>query len=48
LIHIGKVLSDQGSGGDGGILAGIEWAITNKCHIISMSLGANVRTTSGI
>lgn len=46
LIHVGKVLSDQGSGGDGGILAGIEWAITNKCHIISMSLGADVRTTT--
>ncbi|MDB5886234.1 MAG: putative in family peptidase [Polaromonas sp.] len=29
LIHIGKVLSDQGSGVDGGILAGIDWAIGN-------------------
>lgn len=46
LIHIGKVLSDQGSGNDGGILAGIEWAIANKCKVISMSLGADVPTTT--
>ena len=46
LIHIGKVLSDQGSGVDGGILAGIDWAIGNKCAVISMSLGANAQTTT--
>jgi subtilisin family serine protease len=39
-IYAGKVLSNQGSGADGGILAGIEWAINNKCQIISMSLGS--------
>ena len=39
-IFVGKVLSNQGSGPDGGILAGIDWAITNGCEIISMSLGA--------
>jgi len=37
------VLSNQGSGGDGGILAGIQWAITNGCAIVSMSLGAPVQ-----
>ena len=42
-IFIGKVLSDQGSGPDQGILAGINWAIVNKCRIISMSLGARVQ-----
>lgn len=42
-IFVGKVLSNQGSGADGGILAGIDWAITNGCHIISMSLGASTR-----
>jgi subtilisin len=42
-IFAGKVLSNQGSGGDGGILAGIQWAITNGCAIVSMSLGAPVQ-----
>jgi subtilisin len=41
-IFIGKVLSDAGSGSDSGILAGLEWAITNNCKVISMSLGAPV------
>jgi subtilisin family serine protease len=42
-IFAGKVLSNAGSGADNGILAGINWAITNQCRIISMSLGASVR-----
>ena len=46
LIHVGKVLSDQGSGADAGILAGIDWAVGNKCQVISMSLGANAQTTT--
>jgi subtilisin family serine protease len=41
-IYIGKVLSNGGSGGDSGILAGIEWAIRNRCRVVSMSLGARV------
>lgn len=45
-IYVGKVLSDQGSGSDGNILAGIDWAIANKCAVISMSLGADVPSTS--
>ena len=42
-IFAGKVLSNQGSGADGGILAGINWALRNRCPIISMSLGSRVR-----
>jgi subtilisin family serine protease len=42
-IFAGKVLSNQGSGADAGILAGINWAITNQCRVISMSLGSPVQ-----
>ena len=45
-IFAGKVLSNAGSGADAGILAGIEWAITNGCRVISMSLGSDVREPS--
>lgn len=39
-IFAGKVLSNRGSGGDAGILAGMAWAILNGCAVVSMSLGA--------
>jgi subtilisin family serine protease len=39
-IYAGKVLSNQGSGTDGDILAGISWAVGNSCAVVSMSLGA--------
>jgi subtilisin family serine protease len=45
-IFAGKVLGDQGSGSDTGILAGINWALANDCAIISMSLGADVPEVS--
>jgi subtilisin family serine protease len=41
-IFVGKVLSNGGSGSDGGILAGIDWAVRSGCAVISMSLGADV------
>jgi len=44
-LHIGKVLSNQGRGRDGWILAGIEWAILGDCHVISMSLGSRTSPT---
>ncbi|MDJ0533103.1 MAG: S8 family serine peptidase [Xenococcaceae cyanobacterium MO_207.B15] len=40
-IFVGKVLSNEGSGADGGILAAIDRAISSRCQIISMSLGAS-------
>jgi subtilisin family serine protease len=39
-IYAGKVLGDDGRGTDRSIIAGMEWALEQGCHIISMSLGA--------
>lgn len=44
-VYIGKVLNNQGSGADGWILAGINWAISQNVDVINMSLGA--ATNSG-
>jgi subtilisin family serine protease len=41
-IFAGKVLDNGGSGTDGSILAGMDWAVRKRCHIVSMSLGAPV------
>ena len=37
---------DAGRGTDTNIIAGIAWALTNGCRVISMSLGADIRTVS--
>jgi subtilisin len=41
-LFVGKVLGDEGQGGDGGVLEGIDWAIQNQCAIVSMSLGSSI------
>lgn len=40
-LYVGKVLSAAtGEGDEGWILDGLDWAIRNRCDIVSMSLGA--------
>jgi subtilisin len=42
-LYVGKVLGDQGSGGERDIIAGIEWALAEKCAVISISIGRPVQ-----
>jgi subtilisin family serine protease len=39
-IFVGKVLTNSGSGTSASVLAGMNWAIANRCEVISMSLGS--------
>ena len=39
----GKVLSSSGRGSDGTVLAGMQWALQQGAHVVSMSLGSDVR-----
>ena len=41
-MFIGKVLTNSGSGTQAQVLAGMNWAIANKCAVVSMSLGAQI------
>jgi subtilisin family serine protease len=40
-VFVGKVLNNSGSGSTATVLAGMNWAIANRCVAISMSLGSN-------
>jgi subtilisin len=42
-ILVGKVLTNQGSALGRSTLAGIEWAVNQGCHVVSMSLGSRVQ-----
>ena len=42
-IFAGKVLGDDGFGTDRSIIAGMDWAVEQGCHVISMSLGAETQ-----
>jgi subtilisin family serine protease len=37
-LYVGKVLANSGMGTDGSLLAGMYWAIANKCEIVSISI----------
>ncbi|MEU9094826.1 S8 family serine peptidase [Streptomyces sp. NPDC048428] len=41
---IGKVLGDNGSGTESGVMAGMEWAAHSGAKVVSMSLGSNTFT----
>ncbi len=41
-LYVGKVLSDGGSSRGRSVELGMEWALANRCQVISMSLGSAV------
>jgi subtilisin family serine protease len=41
-LYIARVLDDDADGTDGNVLAGIDWAVRNRCAIVSLSIGTPV------
>ena len=42
----GKVLDDDGTGYESGIIAGMEWAAAQQADVVNMSLGPRSRATA--
>lgn len=42
-LFVGKVLNNRGFGSDGDIITAMNWAVSQGCEVISMSLGSTVR-----
>ena len=47
-LHVGKVVGDNGEGGEGSLLAGLEWAQAQGCRIASVSLATQDVPTDDI
>ncbi len=41
-LYVGKVIGDDGRGTDGGIVAGIDWAVRAGCAVVSLAVGTPV------
>ena len=41
-LYVGKVLNNEGSGPESGIIAGMEWAAAEGADVVSMSLGSPI------
>lgn len=46
-LYVGKIFPAGGMATDTHILAGIDWALTQKCHVVSMSFETPVRPGQG-
>jgi subtilisin len=46
-IFVGKVLANSGSSVGGSVLAGMNWAIANRCTVIAMALGSQTPVQPG-
>jgi subtilisin len=46
-LYAAKVLDDEANGTDGNVIAGIDWAVRNRCSVISISLGTPVSEGGG-
>lgn len=45
-LRVGRILDNEGQGTDRSVLAGINWAVAHRTHVVSLSVGADVRAPS--